>query len=373
MMNKKVVLIIISLAVLGCLLAAILSPAWAAEPGTISVSNSKVTLSFPQSMSFSAQIKSNINITDIRLRYKVDQMSFADVISESFVQFTASTSVNATYSLDLRRFGGFPPGTTMQYWWMVKDSNQSVFESTPLTYRIEDNRYTWKNTAQGKISLYWYKGDNAFARSLMDSAQNGLLKLAKDTGASPQKIISIYIYASAQDLQGSMIYPNEWTGGVSFSQYNIITIGVDPSNVSWGESAMVHELTHNVIAQVIFNPYDDLPVWLNEGLAMYNQGPLTSQFQNPLSKAIRDNQLLSVKMISSPFSAYSEKATLSYAESYTLVDYLIQKFGTAKISALFQSFKQGNTFDGAFQDVLGIDQNGLNQQWQPWVKANYAK
>jgi hypothetical protein len=372
-MNKKLVILISSLALLIALLVGILSPALAAGQGSITVSNSKVTLNFPQSMSFSAQIKSNVNITDVRLRYTVEQMSFAEVISEGYVQITPSTSINASYSLDLRRFGGFPPGATLQYWWMVKDAGSSIFESTPVTYRIEDNRYSWKNTTQGKISLNWYKGDNAFAQSLMEAAQGGLTKLAKDTGASPQKIISIYIYASSQDLQGSMIYPNEWTGGVSFTQYNIITIGVEPSNISWGESAMVHELTHNVIGQVIFNPYDDLPVWLNEGLAMYNQGPFTSQFRDPLAKAIRDNQLLSVKMISSPFSAYSDKATLSYAESYTLVDYLVQKFGAAKMTALFQSFKQGNTYDGAFQDVLGFDQNGLNQQWQPWVKTNYAK
>ena len=129
-----------------------------------------------------------------------------------------------------------------------------------------------------------------------------------------------------------MIYPSEWTGGVSFFQYNIITIGVSPSNLTWGEGAMTHELTHNVIGQVVFNPYDDLPVWLNEGLAMYNQGPLTSQFLDPLAKAIRNNQLLSVKMISSPFSAYSDKANLSYAESYTLVDFLIQKYGSENMA-----------------------------------------
>jgi hypothetical protein len=300
-------------------------------------------------------------------------MSFADIFAEGYVSFTSSTEVSASYALDLRRFGGFPPGTTMHYWWVIKDAGQARLETSPVTYQISDNRYSWNNLSQGKINLFWYKGDKTFAQALMDTAQSSLVKLAKDTGANPDKPVNIYIYANSDDLQGSMIYPNEWTGGVSFTQYNIITIGISTSNLTWGKGAMTHELTHNVIGQVIFNPYDDLPVWLNEGLAMYSEGPLTSQFLDPLANAIRDNQLISVNMISSPFSAYSDKANLSYAESYTLVDYLVQKYGSQKMSDLLQAFKAGNTYDGALQQVLGFDMNGLNQQWQLWVKTAYAK
>jgi hypothetical protein len=373
MMNKRLVALIIGFCLILSLIAPPFTPVLSAGTGTITVSNSRVTLSFPQTMSFAALIKSNVKISDIRLRYTVDQMSFANVVSEGFVQFPSSTTVNASYDLDMRRFGGFPSGTTIQYWWVVKDASQALLESVPVTYRITDNRYSWKNLSQGKINLFWYQGDNTFAQTLMDRAQTSLKSLAADTGATPEKQVNIYIYANSQDLQGSMIYPSEWTGGVSFFQYNIITIGISPSNLLWGEGAMTHELTHNVIGQVVYNPYDDLPVWLNEGLAMHNQGPLTSQFLDPLAKAIRNDQLLSVKMISSPFSAYSDKANLSYAESYTLVDFLIRKYGSENMAALLKAFKTGNTFDGAFEQVLGFNLDGLNEQWQPWVKTNYGK
>jgi hypothetical protein len=372
-MIKKLTLITISICLILSVMAPAFNPLWAAGQGSITVNNAKVTLNFPLSMSFSSQIKSNVNITDIRLRYQVDQMSFADVTSEGFVDFSLSNNVSANYDLDMRRFGGFPPGTTMHYWWAVKDDNQSFLETVPVTYQITDNRYNWKNLTKGEVNLYWYQGDNTFAQALMDTAQSSLTKLAKDTGAIPNKTINIFIYASSQDLQGSMIYSNEWTGGVSFTQYNIITIGINPSNLTWGKSAMTHELTHNVIGQVVFNPYNDLPVWLNEGLAMYSQGSMTSQFTAPLANAIRDNKLISVKMIASPFSALSEKANLSYAESYTLVDFILQKYGSQKMSDLLQAFKTGNTFDGAFTQVLGFDMNGLNQLWLPWVKTTYAK
>jgi hypothetical protein len=373
-MNKKTGYLAVFLVILlSALTLAGLNPASAQTPGQITVSNISAQMNFPLTLKFSSQIRSNVNITDIRLRYRVEQMSFADVISEAVVLFTPGTSVNASYTLDMRRVGGLPPGANLNYWWRVKDAGGAVLETEPVQYQIHDNRVSWHNLSEGKINLFWYQGNNSFAQSLMATAQQSLIKLAKDTGATPEKTIKIYIYANSRDLQGSMIYPNEWTGGVAFTQFNVIAIGISPSDLAWGQSAMTHELTHNVIAQVVFNPYSDLPVWLNEGLAMYAEGPLSSQFTVPLRRAIETDSLISVRSISSPFSADPDKANLSYAESATLVDYLIQQYGSEKMSELLQTFKQGSTYDGAFQKVYGFDMDGLNTQWQTWVKTLYGQ
>ncbi len=370
-MIKKIVLVAI---VLGLLLT-VLSPGLAAVSaqgqGQITVSGSSARMNFPLTLNFTAQVKSNVDITDIRLRYQVEQTSFAQVTSEGYVSFSPASTVNAQYTLDMRRVGGLPPGTNLDYWWVIKDSSGASLETKPVPFEITDERYTWQTLTEGKVNLCWYQGNKSFAQALMDTAQQALTKLAKDTGATPDNMINIYIYANSSDLQGSMIYPNEWTGGVAFVQYSIIAIGISPNNLTWGQGAMTHELTHNVIFQVTANPYNDLPVWLNEGLAMYSEGPLTSQFTNPLTSAVRSNSLLSVRTISSPFSAYADRANLSYAESDTVVDYLIQQYGAVKMNDLLKTFQAGTTYDGAFQKVYGFDMDGLNTQWQSWLKTQY--
>jgi hypothetical protein len=356
------------LALVLCLIFTILSPALehitAQNQGQITVSNSSARMDFPLSLNFSSEVASNVNITDIRLRYQVEQMSFAQVTSEAYLSLTPSTNVNAKYSLDMRKVGGLPPGTLVDYWWLARDSSGAVMETQPVQYQINDDRYSWHNLSQGKVSIFWYQGDNSFAQTLMDTAQQALVKLAQDTGASPGKTVNIYIYASAKDLQGSMIFPSEWTGGVAFTSYNIVAIGIGPGDLSWGQGAMTHELTHIVINQVTFNPFNELPVWLNEGLAMYSEGPLSSQFSVPLANAVSSSSLLSVRSISSPFSAYSDKANLSYAESYSLVDFLIKQYGPGKMLDLLNTFKQGSAYDGAFQAVYGFDLDGLNALWK---------
>jgi hypothetical protein len=363
-MTKKVIIAALALVLFLALMSPLAAPAAAQTQGQISVTNSSAVMDFPLALNFSARVSSPDDITEIRLKYTVDQMSFAAVVSEAFVKFTPSATVKAGYSLDMRKVGGLPPGTNVNFWWLVKDAGGAVLETQPAGYQIKDNRYTWQNLSEGKISLFWYKGDAAFARALMSTAQQALATLASDTGASPPRTINIYIYNGSQDLQGSMIYPSEWTGGVAFTSYNIVAIGITPDNLNWGQGAMSHELTHIVMHQVTFNPYNGLPVWLNEGLAMYSEGELTSQFSVPLARAVSDGTLISVRSISSPFSADSARANLSYAESESLVEFLIKGYGPGKMQELLDTFQQGSTYDGAFQKVYGFDMDGLEKLWK---------
>ena len=201
----------------------------------------------------------------------------------------------------------------------------------------------------------------------MLTAQQALARLAEDTGAELEKSVKLYIYANTQDLQGAMIYPQEWTGGVAFTRYGVMAIGIAPGNVDWGKRAVAHELTHLVIHQITLNPYIDLPVWLDEGLAMHTEGPLEAVFSSSLSGAIAENRLISVRSLSSPFSAYAEESVLSYAQSYSLVDFLITNYGRGKMLELLNTFRQGSSYDGALEGVYGFDMDGLDALWRDYV------
>jgi hypothetical protein len=170
-----------------------------------------------------------------------------------------------------------------------------------------------------------------------------------------------------------MIFPQEWTGGATYIQFNIIAIGIAPDNLDWGKTAMVHELTHAIIAQIVFNPYSGLPVWLNEGLAMYAEGVLSPQYSTLLADAVKQDRLISVRSIASPFSAETNKSLLSYAESFSLVDYLIRRYGPQKMRELLDVFKEGTTYDGALERVYGLNMDRLNDEWKSWTRTLYIK
>ena len=348
------------------------APPAQAQAGGPTLLSGVAQVDFPLKLTFGVSARSDVPISDIRLRYRVEQEAFADVTSEEQLAFTPGTSVEASVSLDLLRIGGLPPGVVFDYWWRITDSGGAITETSPTSVTFSDNRYTWSRLDGDNLSIFWYQGGDAFARELMQSATEGLAQLSADTGAILDRPVDIYIYASTADLQGAMVYPSEWTGGATYPRFSTIVIGVSPVQLDWGKGAVIHELTHMVNHQMTRNPYAGVPVWLDEGLATYAQGLPSPAFTTALYQAVRNGTLISVRSLSSPFSALSDQANLSYAESYSIVSFLLERYGPAKMLELLGTFRQGNTYDGALEQVFGFDTEGLDSLWRSYVRDQYV-
>jgi hypothetical protein len=375
-MNKKIILIFVTIGLLLSIMALAMAPVFAQNQGQIKVSNSTVQPSYPLSLNFSCQVNDNVNITDIRLQYQVEQMSFAQIISEVKVPFNPAKTGSAKYSLNMLQTGQIPPGINVDYWWLVKDASGNSLQTNPNHYAVIDNKHSWNSLTKGQINLLWYGQNDAFGQTVMTTAQSALSKLANDTGAAPDRTINLSIYTSPQDYSASVTGASEWSGGVTLGGYNSILLLIRPEVLDLDLSGVAHELTHIIVNQVTFNPYNTLPFWMNEGLAMYIQYPsgiLPSQFTVPFNNSIKNNSLITIRSLSSPFSAYADTAFLSYAESFSVVTYLINMYGSTRMLQFLNTFKQGSTYDGALQANYGFDMDGLFTQWKAWVIAQNGK
>jgi len=366
-MIKRIVLITSALLLL-------LSPSLVAAGDDITVIGSGVDVDFPDRAVFTLEAESYVDIVDVCLYYQVDRMNYAEVISEGWADFTPASRIEAKWVWDMRN-SSLPPGAEVTYWWMIEDADGNRVETSPEIAHFDDGRYIWQSltgTASqgGEMSLFWYEGGDSFARELMDVCEEGLARLTQDIGTCPEMPIKIYIYASTSDLRGAMIFPQEWTGGVAFTAFGIIAIGIPSSNIDWGKKALVHELTHLVVHQATFSPYGQLPLWLDEGLAMYNEGELDPVFRSYLQEAILEDKLISVRSLCSPFSAETGKARLSYAQSYSLVEYLLDNYGQDRMLNLLAILKQGSTYDEALTEVYGFDIDGLDARWRATLTSH---
>jgi len=349
---------------------ALAGPAVIRAQGSPVVLNNSIESEFPLSLKFNLSAASDANITDVRLCYEIRRESFVKVTSEVYVDFLPSTRVDVSSTLNMIRIGGLPPGTGLTYWWELHDADGNQLETDPVQVQFDDNRYSWQKLTQDKVTLYWYDGDQSFAQQLIAAAQQALVRLAGDTGALLNQPVKIYVYSSAQDLQGALIFPKEWTGGVTFAEYGVIAIGISPDSTDWGGRAISHELTHVVNHQMTSNPYSGLPTWLDEGLAKHNEGPIEQGDIDILNKAIAQKNLVSLRSICSGFSAYPDLASLSYVESWSAVDFLIHNYGEPKMLELLNTIKQGRGYDEAFNKVYGFDIDGLNSIWQNYLSKN---
>jgi hypothetical protein len=358
---------ILSLLAVIVLLTVCVSPV--SGQGSLEVLSTSTKVDFPGSLTFKISAQSDAEINEIRLQYSVEQLSFANIINEAFIQFSPSKTVDIEWKWDLMRIYGLPPGTIVTYQWILVDASGDKLKTSPQEVRFDDNRFQWQSLTENKITVYWYDRNTSFGEEIMDSVQSSLTNLSENIGAYITEPVRLYIYGSQSDLLSAMIYPQEWTGGAMFSRYNCIAIGISSVDIEWGKGAITHEFTHVITEQMTLNPYNDIPTWLDEGLAMYSEGYIAPVFSTYLTDAIKNDTLISVRSLASPFSSYSDISYLSYAESFSIVDFLISTYGKNKIFALLETFRQGNTYDDALQIVYGFDMDGLNTIWQAAVKA----
>jgi hypothetical protein len=338
------------------------------------VNPSSVLVNFPASITINISAESDVNITDVRLHYTIEHKAFAQVVSDVIISVVPAKKISTQWVWDMRMSGGLPPGANVTYWLTVTDSSGSQVETLPTVVHFDDNRYDWKTIKEGQVTLYWYKGDDAFGEALMAAAQAALTRMSENTGAELQNAVSIYIYGSSDDLIGALINAREWTGGIAFSEFDSVAIGIDPvTELEWGKRTIAHELTHLVTYQVTANPYNYMPTWLNEGLSMFAEGPLNMNFVLALSTAEAEDSFISVRSLCSPFSAEYDQALLAYAESYKIVSYLINEYGRDKMREMLGMYKQGVGYDEALLAVYGFNMEELNSLWRTEPVAVYGE
>lgn len=352
----------------------------ATEKETIELDGFSITLSdpkvdFPDSIEFKIEAESDAQITDITLQYRMDKVGLLPVTSVVFPAFTAGEKTSAEWKWDMTQTGGLPPGADLSYWWSIEDASGHKADTPFKALSFDDGRHEWKDAQSSSFNLYWYKGDSRFAQQLVSAGEEALSRLEDDIGAKPERTIEVYVYGSTKALQGSLIFPQEWTGGLAYTEYGIVALGVSTEQLGWGERAMAHEMAHLVVHQVTMNGYGlVLPTWLDEGLAMYAEGEQSDASAAALKSAAKlPNGLISVQSLSSSFPADTASATLAYAESYSLVEYLLDlRGGKENMLYLLGATRAGSGYVEALQDVYGLSIDQLDFQWKQHLTVGGA-
>jgi hypothetical protein len=117
---------------------------------------------------------------------------------------------------------------------------------------------------------------------------------------------------------------------------------------------LIHELTHSAVGEIT-GVFSQVPVWLNEGLAVY----VESQWSDESKKywnivfdvSHSSGKLLNWDEVTINSTSYYpiSLARIQYAQSYKMVSFLINKYGTQKLINYIGSFKtdiaQNEKFD----------------------------
>ncbi len=347
---------------------ALATPAFADD--AIQVTSNKFINNFRKNLQFQVEAASASKITQVALTIQINGLPTS---SRQIPTFTPDTKIQGTYTWNLEQ-NYVPPGVSGEFWWTLQDAAGDQVTTTKQSFRVDDPAHKWQTVSNDRIALYWYDGGKSFGQALFDQANKSVDILQQDTGVTVDRQVQILIYGSHDDLMNSLsVGAQEWTGGQNFPDYGVVVIGIEPTELDWGLKATTHELTHQVIHQRIRGPLGDLsmPHWMDEGLAVYYEDPgkADPQFSGPVRRAIQNNTLVPVRSLSGSFPADPSAANLAYGESWSVVDFIIRHYGRQKLAELLQAFKAGGYYDDVLKKVLGVDTDGLENEWRKDVGA----
>jgi len=329
----------------------------------ITVTQESSALHYPGSIDFQLDAHdtaSTITQAIVYLKYNQD-MSFSE---QHTVQPTTAAATIAlswhenTYSNQFN-----PVGTQISYYWMILDSTGNSYTSAIQTFKVVDTRFQWQQLAQGMFRVHWYGQDTTFGQMLLTQVAGHIQRISQTLGVGLQQPIDIWVYSSANDFHGSLSpLVHEWVGGIAFPTLKQAEIVVNGPYDDTLRRDMPHELTHLIFHQQAHTP---IPLWFDEGLAVYNQLYHEPDMLNAYKRALNNHSLLALQDITSSFPTNSNAAYIAYAQSWQLLDYMYRAFGQQKMAALIKSTGQpGKIFNQDLQQTLGLNSNQLENQWR---------
>ncbi|MBM3130983.1 MAG: hypothetical protein FJ009_20440 [Chloroflexi bacterium] len=351
-------------------LGVILSVAPAAAQEPITIAASQFTGNFRKNLTFQVEAQSSANITQVELLMEFDGNpgNF-----RAAAKFDPGKQVRAVYDWNLEQ-KYLPPGVAGKFWWEIADSAGNKKSSDKKSFRVEDNRVKWQMLAESRFALYWSGGDAAFGKAIFERAVRAMDALQKDTGVTIEHQLQIFLYDKRADFLGALEpVVNDWVGGRAYTEHGITLINVSANNLSYGLVATPHELTHLIIHRMLGDiGRAGFPRWVDEGLAMYYEfvpPALEPEYETLLKRAIQNDTLLPLRTLSGNFATDARQASLSYAQSFSVIDFIYRRYGKDKMTQVLLEFKQGNGADAVFRKVLGADTEGLEAAWRQDVGA----
>jgi hypothetical protein len=320
---------------------------------------------FPDEISFVLSAKGEEPIESVQLEFGTDALACGQSTNRALPEdFAEGTSVDVEWTWNLRRTGPIPPGTKVWWRWILQDSSGNRTQTPVQELYFEDESHDWETLETESLILYWYAGDSPFAQNLIDAGEEALGRLLQMTGVEIDNKLRLYIYANSDEMQSATLFAPDWSGGLAFAEHSTVLAAIDPASLDWGKRVVAHELTHVIIGRYTFSCIESMPIWFNEGLAMNTEGELEDYYKVLLEDAINEDDLQSVRELGEIFSNDPTRARLAYAQSYSLVSFLIDEYGQEKMLSLLDAFRDGTPEDQALLNAIGLDRDGLEGAWR---------
>ena len=298
-------------------------------------------------------------------------LTLADAIGPTVIQMAPPAGTGPrvfSYFLDTSGVGHLLPNTPIVARWRLVAAEDPADVTLSPTVRLTyaDDRFGWQTQPGALVRVHWYEGTADFGRRALKMSEDAVRTASDLLGVHASKPVDFYVYADRTAFVETIgpgmseFVVGEWVAGI-----RTLFAFIPPNQIGDAQvgSVIPHELTHAVFETAPGNPYHAAPLWLNEGLAVYESQGYDASDRGLVADAIRADTLVPLVGLISQFPRTGEGSFLAYAESAAAIDFMIRTYGRDALAAVIRSYKDGRTDDEAFVSGLGLDVAGFGAAW----------
>lgn len=158
---------------------------------------------------------------------------------------------------------------------------------------------------------------------------------------------AIYIYPDRKTFQTYEPEAPSWSGG--FADYKKRRIVSYAGSENFAKTTLPHELAHLILAEYL-GAEADLPMWLNEGVALSQEGIRRAHLEDMVWGSFQSRTFIPVSKLAQmrvTLAKHHGDVELYYAESALLVEHLLRNSRSGEFTTFCRNLRDGFAVDDA--------------------------
>ena len=235
---------------------------------------------------------------------------------------------------------------------------QQVSEELPVESKFE-------RLSQASFDLRY---EEQLERPVGFDIRDALLEARRSVGSDfaywPSHQIVVLIY-SAESFRALREETPEWVAGQFDGKIRVPLPSAQLNQVAV-KQILFHEYTHALIHDLTSGA---CPTWLNEGLAEYEGRTQLAGTVEHLAAASREQRLIPWGELSNHLSTTlpAEEVALAYEQSYSIVAYLVERYGFWRIRRVLKATGEGQAWEQVLSQEYRMKPPRLEAVWREWL------
>ncbi len=214
-------------------------------------------------------------------------------------------------------------------------------------------------------------------RLLVQNADAIARQIIDDLGLPLHQPIDVLIastIAEFQRLQPAGARVPAWAIGVAYPQHNLIIL-LSPAVRQRGPIDIIktfqHEVLHIILGQA-FAGTDQVPRWLNEGLAMIAANEWSMARLSTMTFAVLGRKLIPMQELAASFPADPDQAHIAYCQSFYFIAFLKGRFGSDSFKTFLKEYTRHKNFQRAIRDTYQLPWEKMEDLWRDYLRLRFS-